>query len=79
MTTVATATKATHSDWERKYSEVFKGIGRLPGIHKIRLKDDAEVVIHPARNVPVELKRRLREKLHSLLGEGAIRKIGEPT
>ena len=56
---MTTVTKATHSDWVREYSEVFKGIGRLPGIHKIRLKDDAEPVIHPVRKVPVALKTRL--------------------
>ena len=69
----------THSDWEMEYSEVFKGIGRLPGIHKIRLKDVAEPSIHPARKVPVALKTRLREKLDFLLGEGVIRRMEEPT
>lgn len=77
--TVTTETRATHTDWVKEYADVFQGIGRLPGQHKIRLKDNAEPVIHPARKVPVALKKRLREKLDSLITEGVIMKIEEPT
>lgn len=77
--TEATTCRTKHTDWVKEYKEVFKGIGRLPGKHKIRLKDNAEPVIHPARTVPVALKKRLREKLDSLIAEGVVRKIEEPT
>lgn len=77
--TVATATRATHADWVKEYADVLKGIGRLISKHKIRLKDNAEPVIHPARKVPGALKKRLREKLDSLITEGVIREIDEPT
>lgn len=77
--TEATTHRATHTDWVKEYREVFKGIGRLPGIHKIRLKENAEPVIHPARKVPVALRQRLREKIDSLIAEGVVRKIEEPT
>lgn len=75
----ATPKKVTDSDWVKEYKEVFKGIGRLPGEHKIKLKENAIPVIHPARKVPVALKKKLREKLDSLIEEGVIRKIEEPT
>jgi len=58
---------------------VFKGVGRLPGEHKIKLRVNAEPVIHPARKVPVALKERLKEKLDTLIREGIIRKVEEPT
>lgn len=58
---------------------MFKGTGKLPGKHKIKLKENAEPVIHPARKVPVALKERLREKIEDLIKEGIIRKIEEPT
>lgn len=58
----ATSKGVTHCDWVKEYKEVFKGIGCLPGEYKIKLKEDAEPVIHPARKVPVALKERLREK-----------------
>lgn len=50
--------KAKDTDWVKEYSDVFKGIGRLPGEHKIKLRTDAEPVTHPARKVPVALKKR---------------------
>jgi len=71
--------KAMHSDWAEEYKEVFKGVGRLPGEHKIKLRVNAEPVIHPARKVPVALKERLKEKLDTLIREGIIRKVEEPT
>lgn len=65
----ATSKGVMHCDWVKEYKEVFKGIGRLPGEYKIKLKEDAEPVIHPARKVPVALKERLREKLDTLIKE----------
>lgn len=75
----ATTERITQNDWIKEYKEVFKGIGKLPGKHKIKLRENAEPVIHPARKVPVALKERLREKLEVLIKEGIIRKIEEPT
>jgi len=75
----ATKKKAMHSDWAEEYKEVFKGVGRLPGEHKIKLRVNVEPVIHPARKVPVALKERLKEKLDTLIREGIIRKVEEPT
>lgn len=71
--------KAKATDWVKEYSDVLKGIGRLPGEHKIKLRADAEPVIHPARKVPIALKKRLREKLDTLIEENIVRKIEEPT
>lgn len=71
--------KPNATDWVKEYNDVFKGIGRLPGEHKIRLRADAEPVIHPARKVPVVLKKRLKQKLDTLIEEDVIRKIEEPT
>jgi len=44
-------------DWVKGYKGVFKGIGRLPGEHKIKLKENVEPVIHPARKVSVAIKK----------------------
>ena len=32
-----------------EYKEVFEGLGSFPGVHKIQLKPDVELVIHPPR------------------------------
>lgn len=44
-----------------------------------RTKNTDWVKEYPARTVPVALKKRLREKLDSLIAEGDVRKIEEPT
>ena len=47
-----------------------KGIAlNLPEERKIRLKENAVPVIHPARKVPITLKKRLRVKLDALIKE----------
>ena len=38
------------------YSDVFNGLGLLPGKHTIRLKDDATAVVYSARKVPHRLR-----------------------
>lgn len=37
----------TQSDVLSEYSDVFEGLGTFPGTHKIQLKPDALLVIHP--------------------------------
>lgn len=63
----------------REYKDVFQGIGCLPNQYKIRLKENAEPVIHAARKVPLALKERLRKELKSLIDKGIVRKVEEPT
>lgn len=71
--------KPNATDWVKEYNDVFKGIGHLPGEQKIRLRADAEPVIHPARKMLVALKKRLKQKLDTLIEENVIRKIEAPT
>lgn len=63
----------------REYKDVFQDIGCLPNQYKIRLKENAEPVIHAARKVPLALKERLRKELKSLIDKGIVRKVEEPT
>ena len=55
-----------HKEITTEFSDVFEGIGRLPGKHKIQLKGNAEPVIHPARKVPFTLRDRLKDELDRL-------------
>lgn len=59
----------------KEYNGVFKGTGRLP----LKLRVDAEPVIHPARKFPVAIKKRLKQKLDTPIKENIIRKVEEPT
>lgn len=67
------------SEIVREYKDVFQGIGCLPNQYKIRLKENAEPVIHAARKVPIALKERLRKELNTLIDKGIVRKVEEPT
>ena len=45
----------TKQDLLTKYSDVFEGIGQLPGECDIHLRPDASPVIHPPRRVPLAI------------------------
>ena len=45
------------------FPDQYKGIGKLPGKHKIELKNDADPIQLLVRNVPEELRQPLKEKL----------------
>ncbi|CAC5370009.1 unnamed protein product [Mytilus coruscus] len=62
-----------------KYSDLFTGLGCLPGIHKIHVDDSSTPVVHPPRKVPVSLKGRIKTELDRMLKLGVIVRQKEPT
>ncbi|CAC5404775.1 unnamed protein product [Mytilus coruscus] len=64
---------------EAKYSDLFTGLGCLPGIHKIHVDDSSTPVVHPPRKVPVSLKGRIKTELDRMLKLGVIVRQKEPT
>ena len=64
----------------REYSDVFKGIGTLPGgPYHIRLKEQYRLVQHPPRSVPVAIQSAYRAELNRLVQEGIITEVKEHT
>ena len=64
----------------REYSDVFKGIGTLPGgPYHIRLKEQYRLVQHPPRSVPVAMQSAYRAELNRLVKEGIITEVKEHT
>ena len=54
----------------REYSDVFKGVGTLPGgPYHIRLKEQYRPVQHPPRSVPVAMQSAYRAELNRLVKE----------
>jgi len=45
-----------------EYSEVFKGIGCIPGEHHINVDLKFTPVVHPPRKVPIALKARVKKR-----------------
>ena len=48
-----------------RFSDIFEGIGQLPGEHKITLKPNATPVIHPPRGVPVTTRDKVKKSLNA--------------
>ena len=64
---------------EHEYSDLFKGIGVIPGEVKLHLKDNAVPVVNPPRRIPKALKSRLKCKLDNMENDQIIVKVDEPT
>ncbi|XP_047037821.1 uncharacterized protein K02A2.6-like isoform X1 [Helicoverpa zea] len=62
------------------FSELFDGgLGCLPGLVKIQLKENAVPVAQAARRVPFSLLPELREELTKMESMGVIEKVNKPT
>ena len=62
-----------------EFSDVFEGLGRLPSMHALRLKDDCKPVVQGPRRVPFRLRDKLRDTLHAMEASGTISKVTIPT
>ena len=62
-----------------KYQDVFKGLGCMPGKHKIILEPDHVPVIQPPRKIPLALQDRLKTTIQSLEEKGVVEKVTKPT
>ena len=62
-----------------QYSDVFQGLGSLPGECELRLEADATPVVHPPRKVPHALRERLKDELDRMESAEVIAKVTEPT
>ena len=60
----------------KEYSDVFKGVGTLPGgPYHIRLKEDHKPIQHPLRSGPVAMQSAYRAELDRLMKEGIITEV----
>ena len=65
---------------QKEYSNVFKGIGTLPGgQYHIRLKEQYKLAQHPPRSVPVAMQTAYKAELDRLTKEGIITEVREHT
>lgn len=63
----------------KSYSDVFEGLGNVPGEHCIEIKENAVPVVHASRRVPLSLHDRLKETLDSLEKRKVVEKVNKPT
>lgn len=62
-----------------KYPDVFDGLGKLPGKHRIVLVDDAKPVKHACRKVPFPIRDKLKEELDKMERMNVIQEVNEPS
>lgn len=62
-----------------RYLDLFKGLGCLPGENTIKVDSSISPVVHPAREVPVSLKEKIKEELDRIEKAEAVVKQKEST
>ena len=62
-----------------EYSDLFQGLGYIPGEHATKVDSSIPAVVHPPRKVPVSLKGKIKDKLDCMEQIGVIVRQTEPT
>ena len=62
-----------------KYSDVFHGLGTLPGYVHLQTNPEVAPVQHTPRKIPVALKKEVKAKLDEMEKRGIIAPVTEPT
>lgn len=67
-------------DFKEEFPQLFKGLGNLKTPYHITLAPDAKpVCLYTARKVPHPLLPKVKDELESMLKQGVISKVTEPT
>ena len=71
--------ETVYDELMEQYSDLFHGLGCLPGEHTIRVDKNVPPVINPCRKVPFALQKPLKTELDRMESLNVIEKIDEPT
>ncbi|XP_021355871.1 uncharacterized protein K02A2.6-like [Mizuhopecten yessoensis] len=61
------------------FSDVFEGLGCLPGYHSIQVDSSVKPVVHPCRKVPFAIQDRLKDEIDRMEKLEVICKEDNPT
>ena len=62
-----------------EYSDLFQGLGCIPGEHTIKEGSSISAVVQPPRKVPVSLKDKIKDEIDRMEQIGVIVRQTEPT
>ncbi|RWS20168.1 uncharacterized protein B4U80_08417 [Leptotrombidium deliense] len=63
----------------KNFKDVFTGMGKLPGKHRIEIDKSVPPVIMPVRRLPFAIRDQFKQELESMESEGLIDKVTKPT
>ena len=75
----STRNSAAKENLIKRYGDCFEGIGCFQGEFHIALDPSIPPVVHPPRRVPEALREPLKKELYSLVEQGIIAKVEQPT
>ena len=74
------ASVSSSNPWVCKYPNVFQGLGKMPGIYKIKLLEDAEPYsVCTPRRVAIPLLTKVKNELTKMVNMDTIVPITDPT
>ena len=53
----------TNTTVKAEFSELFQGIGVIPGTSNLHLKSDAIPIVKPPRRIPEALRNKVKEEI----------------
>uniref|UniRef100_A0A8D8QC11 Uncharacterized protein K02A2.6 n=1 Tax=Cacopsylla melanoneura TaxID=428564 RepID=A0A8D8QC11_9HEMI len=68
-----------YSSLMTQFSDLFTGLGCLPGESHITLKENAQPHVDPPRKVPFKLMTRYKKELENMCANEVIEKVTKPT
>ena len=74
----ATTQKSTTGIMDR-YSDVFEGLGCLPGELHLEIDSSVSPVQHVPRKIPIAIKSEVKDKIDNMVECGVLTKVDEPT
>lgn len=63
----------------KEFSDIFDGVGCMPGEHRIQINTNINPVVHAPRKLPEPLKNDIKCKLDEMTMQGIISKVEGPT
>ena len=69
----------TNQNILNEYSDLFQGLGCIPGEHTIKVDPSIPAVVYPPRKVPVALKDKIKAEVDRMEQIGVIVRQTEPT
>ena len=63
-----------NSDIQNENSDLFHGVGRLPGKHIIHIDHNVTPVVHPPRRLPISMREKVKDELSRMVKKESLKR-----